>query len=133
MDEEHNHPVAIEDGLTDQQRRGAELAAAGWAGVDIASELNVRPETVSRWRKLPAWQAAHEAVVAEVRGELEGALTELAGAALGELEQLLTYRHDPGIRLRAATALLQMAGVGRAQRGTSRGGRFGAGAAAGGD
>jgi DNA-binding NarL/FixJ family response regulator len=41
------------DGLTDQQREGARLAAAGWRGVDIAEHLDVAPETVSRWRKKP--------------------------------------------------------------------------------
>jgi hypothetical protein len=127
---ETKDPVGIEDGLTNQQRRGAELAAAGWSGVDIAGEIGVRPETVSRWRKLAAWQAAHDAITAEVRGELEASLTELAGKALTELEALLDYRHNPTIRLRASVALLQMAGVGRVQQARSGSGRFGAASSA---
>lgn len=123
-------PVGIEDGLTDQQRRGAELAAAGWSGVDIAHELGIRPETVSRWRRLPQWQAALEAITSEVRGELQASLHDLAGKALAELEALVEYRHNPTIRLRAAVALLQMAGVGKAQAHSGSGsGRFGAAAA----
>jgi hypothetical protein len=123
-------PVGIEDGLTDQQRRGAELAAAGWSGVDIAHELGIRPETVSRWRRLPQWQAALEAITSEVRGELQASLHELAGKALAELEALVEYRHNPTIRLRAAVALLQMAGIGKTQAHSGSGsGRFGAAAA----
>lgn len=124
------HPVGIEDGLTDQQRRGAELAAAGWSSVDIAAKLGIRQETVSRWRKLPQWQAAHDAIVSEIRGELQASLHELAGKALAELEELVEYRHDPGIRLRAAISLLQQAGIGKVQS-RSGAGRFGAAAAGG--
>ncbi len=126
MTDETTDPVGIADGLTDQQRRGAELAAAGWAGVDIAAELGIRAETVSRWRRLPSWQAAHDAIVAEVRGDLEASLRELAEKALAELEALVEYRHNPTIRLRAATVLLQMAGVGRSQQARGGSGRFGA-------
>ena len=125
MSDDSSDPVSITDGLTDQQRRGAELAAAGWSGVDIGSELGVRPETVSRWKRLPAWQAAYDAIVAEVRGELEASLTELAGKALSELEALLGYDYDPSIRLRASVALLNMAGVGRVQQTRGGSGRFG--------
>ncbi|MBK5942116.1 hypothetical protein [Halochromatium roseum] len=99
-------------------------------GVDIAHELGIRPETVSRWRKLPQWQAALEAITSEVRGELQASLYELAGKALAELEALVEYRHSPAIRLRASVALLQMAGVGKAQVHSGSGsGRFGAAAA----
>jgi hypothetical protein len=121
MNTDTSDPVGIEDGLTDQQRRGAELAAAGWSGVDIASELGIRQETVSRWRKLPAWQAAHDAIVNEVRGELRASLHLLAGKALAELEELVEYRHDPGIRLRASVALMRMAGIGKTQVRSSAG------------
>ena len=121
-------PVRIEDGLTDQQRRGAELAAAGWTGVAIAAELDVRPETVSRWKRLPAWQAVYTAIVAEARGELQASLRDLAGMALDVVEGTMAGDYDPALRLRAATEVLRLAGVGRV--GQSRGsGRFGAGAA----
>lgn len=83
------------------------------------------------WR-LPAWQAAHDAIVAEVCGELEATLTELAGKALAELEALVEYRHNPTIRLRAPVALVQMAGVGRVQQTRGGSGRFGGGVVNGG-
>ena len=108
-----NEPVGIVDGLTDQQRRGAELAAAGWSGVNIAEHLGVRPETVSRWRRLPSWQAAVDAIVGEVRAEIGGRIMELSQAALDELAELIHYKYDSSLRLRACIALLQLSGAGR--------------------
>lgn len=107
-------PVGIEDGLTDQQRRGAELAAAGWSGADIARELQVRPETVSRWRKLPAWQAAVDGILSEAREAIGARVMDLSERALDELEALVSYRHNPSIRLRACIEMVRLAGVGRA-------------------
>ncbi|WPL11366.1 MULTISPECIES: hypothetical protein [Thiorhodovibrio] len=113
-------PVGIEDGLTDQQRRGAELAAAGWSGVDIAGELNVRPETVSRWRKLPAWQAAVDGILSEARAVIGSRVLDLSERALDQLELLVEYRHNPTIRLRACIEMVRLAGVGRAVSGGQR-------------
>ena len=106
-------PVNIANGLTDQQQRGAELAAAGWSGVNIAAELGIRPETVSRWRKLPAWQAAVDAITGEVRAEISGRIMELSQAALDELAELIHYKYDSSLRLRACIAMLQLSGAGR--------------------
>lgn len=110
-------PVSIEDRLTDQQREGARLAAQGCTGRAIAEALGVRQETVSRWRKLPAWQAALDAMLAEARSALSGRLMDMSEAALDRLERLLDYPHDAGVRLRAAVAVLQLAGVARAVSG----------------
>lgn len=118
--ETESGPVGIESGLTNQQQKGAELAAAGWSGVDIADELGVRQETVSRWRKLPAWQAEYERILSEARAELAGRIMELSSAALDRLADLLDYPHDPGVRLRAAVAVLQIAGAGRVMSGAKR-------------
>ncbi len=113
MTDDNTAPVRIEDGLTDQQRRGAELAAAGWAGVDIADELGIRPETASRWRKLPGWQTARQAIVDEQRGALTAALDDLAVEALVELRRLVKFPFDAGIRLRASAEVVRHAGIGR--------------------
>ena len=42
------------DGLTDQQREGARLAAGAGRSVDIAEQIGVAQETVSPWRKKPS-------------------------------------------------------------------------------
>lgn len=125
MTDDTTDPVGIEDGLTDQQRRGAELAAAGWSGVNIADEVGVRPETVSRWRKLPAYRAAIDAILSEAHAEISGRVMELSALALDELESLVTYRHAPAIRLRASIEMLRLAGVGRVMSSSTRPGRSG--------
>jgi hypothetical protein len=109
------------DGLTDQQREGARLAAAGWRGVDIAEHLDVAPETVSRWRKKPEYVAAIEAILSEARSEVAGRMVELTDKALDVVEQTLEHPFDRALKLRAAVALLQVSGIGRAmQTGTTR-------------
>lgn len=100
------------DGLTDLQRAGARLAAEGWTGKAIATELQVAPETVSRWRKLPAYNKAvlkhHEFASLSTRARI----AELIEESLDALEELMDRHQDPRIRLRAATTLLQLANVG---------------------
>lgn len=102
------------DGLTDQQREGARLAATGWRGVDIAEHLGVAQETVSRWRKKPEYVAAIEAILSEARLEVAGRMADLTDKALDVIEDTLDYKYDRRVRLRAAIALLQLSGVGRA-------------------
>jgi hypothetical protein len=101
------------DGLTDQQREGARLAAAGWRGVDIAEHLDVAPETVSRWRKKPEYIAAIEAILSEARSEVAGRMVEMTDKALDVLDGMLDIRYHSSLRLRAAIALLQISGIGR--------------------
>jgi hypothetical protein len=102
------------DGLSDQQREGARLAAAGWRGVDIAEHLGVAQETVSRWRKKPEYIATIEAILSAARSETVGRLTELTDKALDVIDEMLDYRYDKSLKLRAAVALLQISGIGRA-------------------
>ncbi len=102
------------DGLSDQQREGARLAAAGWRGVDIADHLGVAQETVSRWRQKPEYIAAVEAILSEARSETVGRLAELTDKALDVMDEMLEYRYDKSLKLRAAVALLQISGISRA-------------------
>jgi len=106
--------VGLDDRLTDQQREGARLAAAGWKGTDIAESLGVRQETVSRWRKLPAYRAAIEGHLADSRNATAGRMADMVGHALDVIEEQMDYKHDRSIKLRAAIALLQLSGLGRA-------------------
>lgn len=101
------------DGLTDQQREGARLAAAGWRGVDIAEHLGVAQETVSRWRKKPEYVTAIEAILREARLEVAGRMLGLTDKALEVIEGTLDYKYDRHVMLRAAIALLQLSGSGR--------------------
>lgn len=118
-----NNVVGI-DGLSDVQREGARLAAQGWRGVDIADHLGVAQETVSRWRRKPEYVAAIEWHLADMRAEVAGRMSDMVQTALDVVEGLMEHGYDPALRLRAAIALLQLAGVGRSMTAT-RSGRSG--------
>lgn len=45
----------IWDQLNAQQMEGARLEATGCRPVDVARQLGVRPQTVSKWRTMPAY------------------------------------------------------------------------------
>lgn len=120
------------DGLSDQQREGARLAAQGWRGCDIADHLGVAQETVSRWRRKQEYLQAIEGHLADARTEVTGRLGDMVQKALDVIEDQLDYRHDRALKLKAAIALLNLAGVGRSMA-ASRPGRSGEGAAVGQD
>ena len=126
---EDNNVVGI-DGLSDTQREGARLAAQGWRGVDIADHLGVAQETVSRWRRKPEYIAAIEGHLADSRAEVTGRMGDMVQKALDVVEELLDYQYDKALKLRAAIALLQLAGIGRSMTAT-RPGRSGDAAAGG--
>ena len=79
-----------------------------------ANNLGVAQETVSRWRKKPEYVAAIEAILSEARLEVAGRMADLTDKALDVIEDTLDYKYDRRVKLRAAIALLQLSGVGRA-------------------
>lgn len=65
--------------LTPKQDRAVGLLLAGKSGTEAAAEVGVRRETVSRWRKLPAFAAAlaeGRAALVEYRREVTAALID---------------------------------------------------------
>ena len=107
-----NNVVGI-DGLSDTQREGARLAAQGWRGCDIAEHLGVAAETVSRWRRKPEYIAAIEGHLADSRAQVAGRMGDMVEKALDVVDDMMEYRYDSSLKLRAAIALLQLAGIGR--------------------
>jgi transcriptional regulator with XRE-family HTH domain len=100
------------DGLTDPQREGAALIAAGIAPSAIAERLSVERSTVSRWQRDKRFRSAVAALVAERDGELAGALRELAMLAVDRIEDCLSSP-DPAVRLKAAALVMQSIGAAR--------------------
>ena len=121
MTDESDTTVIGIDGLSDMQREGARLAASGWRGCDIADHLGVAQETVSRWRRKPEYIRAIEAHLADARAEVTGRMAEMTDQALDVIEGMMKAAYDPALKLRAAIALLQLAGVGRAMARTAGG------------
>jgi hypothetical protein len=106
-------PVDIESGLTEAQIRAAHLLAGGWKACDVAEDIDVDESTVSRWRRKPAFIALVQSITAEAHQEIIGRMAELLHRSLDVIEEMLSYRHDPNIKLRAAVALLNASGITR--------------------
>jgi len=104
------------DTLTARQRRAVEVLLSGATATATAKAVGVRRQTISEWRKLPAFRAALDAgvaaLVAEARTETAAMLTEarrvvreaLAAGDVAVASRLLTAPHlaafaggaDPG-------------------------------------
>lgn len=98
--------------LSADQRKAARLLARGFRTRDIAGELNCRPETVSRWKRLPEMhrELARLADLA-ADGETRTRTRELLPLALDVIAAALA---DPAPgrraqRIEAARALLEFA------------------------
>lgn len=122
-DSSDNTNVVGIDGLSDTQREGARLAASGWQGVDIAEHLGVTQETVSRWRRKPEYIRAIEGHLASARVEVTARIGDMIQKALDVVEDQMDYQFDRALKLRAAIALLQLAGVGRTMTAATKGAR----------
>ena len=62
----------------------------------------------------PEYVAAIEVILSEARLEVAGRMADLTDKALDVIEDTLDYKYDRRVKLRAAIALLQLSGVGRA-------------------
>jgi transposase len=97
-----SHPVTS---LTPRQLRAAAMLAEGVALKDIAKELKIRRETVSRWKHKPEFKAEmarvveenHHAYVTkreEMRHNLSHEMTLLVNEAIGTINSQLNHTYD---------------------------------------
>ncbi|EGV19029.1 phBC6A51 family helix-turn-helix protein [Thiocapsa marina] len=113
-------PVDIDTGLTEAQIRAAHLLAQGCKACDVADEAGVDESTVSRWRRKPAFAALVQSITAEAHQEIVGRMAELLHRSLDVIDEMLSYRHDPNIKLRAAIALLNASGITRMMKASAQ-------------
>jgi uncharacterized protein YjcR len=50
--------ASIVNSLTPMQQKAIALLAQGHRGVSVAEKLGIVPETISRWHRLPSFEAA---------------------------------------------------------------------------
>lgn len=103
-----SHETASKTENSDRKHIAALRTAGGARARDIAKELEVRPETVSRWRQEPAFQA----FVAHYRREILQAAADrmrsLTNKAVATIEGILDNPDaPPEDRLRAAKLILE--------------------------
>lgn len=108
--------IDISTGLTEQQIEAARLIAQGCKAVDVADMVGVDESTISRWRRKAPFTALVQQISTEAHLEVVGRMADLTGRALDVLEGLLEYRADPGVKLRAAIAIINASGITRMSR-----------------
>ena len=80
---------------------------AGRRQVDVAQELGVTEETVSRWKTLPTFTAALNMAVRDAYEGTLGKVRTVAQDALDVLQELLKSQ-DERVRLSAALSMLRL-------------------------
>ena len=88
--------------LNENQLLATHLAAIGKSGKQIAAELSVAEETVSRWKQLPNFQAEVNAILLECRNNTKQRLRNLLTNSLIFLEEEM---NNPESRHRVNIAL----------------------------
>lgn len=98
--------------LNEAQERAAHLVATGLSGKAVAAELGVTPETVSRWRQEPAFQAAINSLLWDARDNVQRRMASLADKALTIVTDALDNAELPvAERLKVAFKVLDMYGA----------------------
>lgn len=93
-------------GLTKKQLEAAKLIAEGYLTQrEIAERLDVREETISRWKRQEEFQKAIEDFTAEMMKDLERKLMSMAPEALRQLQKLLNAKSEL-VRLQAIKDVL---------------------------
>ena len=96
-----------EAGLTAQQWQAIAMLAGGARQIDVATQLGVRQETVSRWKTDVRFQAALNLAIREHYAAIEGTVRSAASEAVDVLRETLRS-DDPRLRLSAALSVLRL-------------------------
>ena len=75
--------------LNENQLLATHLVAIGKSGKQIAGELSVAEETISRWKKLPEFQAGVNSILMECREDTQQQLRHVIGLSLTIIQEEL--------------------------------------------
>lgn len=93
-----------------KQIRAAQLLASGMDSKEVANAVKVTPETISHWKKSPAFQAYFNELRWEVMESSRERLRSLFSKAIGTIEELMAESKSDSVRLRAAQSVLNVYG-----------------------
>jgi predicted transcriptional regulator len=96
-----------EAGLSAQQWQAVALLVAGKKQVEVAQELGITQETVSRWRNGPLFAAALNLAVRDSYAATIGEVRGLVKDAIAALRESM-YSEDERLRLSAALSVLRL-------------------------
>lgn len=105
--EEHIFADEADAGLTAQQWQAIAMLAGGARQIDVATQLDIRQETVSRWKCDPRFTAALNLAVKEHYSSIEGIVRSAASEAVDVLRETMKS-DDPRLRLSAALSVLRL-------------------------
>lgn len=95
--------------LTTKQLEAVRLLASGKSATTIAHLLDLRRETLSRWRKVPAFAAEYERLMEGMRSEMAPRLTQLVHRSIAALYDEIDGRAKcDHARVRAAINVLKL-------------------------
>ena len=80
--------------LNENQLLAIPLVAQGVSGKNVAKKIQVTEETVSRWKKLPEFQAEVNALLKECREETQHKLRSLVNTALEVIKDELENKNS---------------------------------------
>ena len=80
--------------LNENQLLAIPLVAQGVSGKNVAKKIQVTEETVSRWKKLPEFQAEVNALLKECRDETQHKLRSLVNTALEVIKDELENKNS---------------------------------------
>ena len=80
--------------LNENQLLAIPLVAQGVSGKNVAKKIQVTEETVSRWKKLPEFQAEVNALLKECRDETQYKLRSLVNTALEVVKDELENKNS---------------------------------------
>ena len=92
--------------LNQNQLLAIPLIAQGVSGKNVAKKIQVTEETVSRWKKLPEFQAEVNALLKECRDETQHKLRSLVNTALEVIKDELENKNSDQ-RITIALKILQ--------------------------
>lgn len=98
--------MSIQAELSDVQRHAIALMVQGVRQVDVAAQVDVAPETLSRWKHDAVFVAALNTARAELWAEHTTGMLALVGEARQRLGALV-QSEDESVALRAAMAVLK--------------------------
>ena len=88
--------------LKENQLLAIPLVVQGVSGREIAKQLSVAEETVSRWRQFPEFQAGVNSILMECREDTQQQLRHVISLSLTIIQEELQNTHSP---MRASLAL----------------------------
>ena len=97
--------------LNENQQLAVQLVASGMSGREVAKELKIRPETVSRWKNDSEFIAGVNRIIVDAQEASQAKLSEMAAQALKVIEDALNDESVPtNIKLHTAFKVLDKVG-----------------------